>query len=129
MVADQLKLPFIYVRPKPKEHGLGNQIEGQFRQGQKTVVVEDLISTGKSSLQVVDVLRQNGVEVVGMVSIFNYRFDVALEAFTRAGVPFYSLTDYPSLLSLAEKKGTIRAEDAEVLLKWRTDPASWKGLY
>src|SRR5204863_9327865 len=79
MVADQLKLPFIYVRPKPKEHGLGNQIEGEFVEGQKTVVVEDLISTGKSSLQVVDVLRRNGVEILGIVSIFNYQFNIANE--------------------------------------------------
>src|SRR5215213_8391539 len=90
MVADQLKLPFIYVRPKPKEHGLGNQIEGFYEKGQRTVVIEDLISTGKSSLQVVEVLRQKGVEVVGMVSIFNYQFDVAKEAFEKAGVSFIS---------------------------------------
>src|SRR5215207_5784568 len=74
MVADQLKLPFIYVRPKPKEHGLGNQIEGYYEQGMKTVVVEDLVSTGKSSLQVIDVIKQSGLEVIGMVSIFNYGF-------------------------------------------------------
>ena len=128
MVADQLKLPFIYVRPKPKEHGLGKQIEGEFASGQKVVVIEDLISTGKSSLQVVDVLRQNGVEILGMVSIFNYQFDVATEAFEKAGVFYYSLTNYPSLLSLAEKKGIIRHEEEEVLLKWRSDPAGWKGL-
>src|SRR6478672_8406686 len=88
MVADQLKLPFIYVRPRPKEHGLGNQIEGEYTKGQKVVVVEDLISTGKSSLQVVDVLRQNGLEILGMVSIFNYQFDVAKEAFEKAGVTY-----------------------------------------
>src|SRR6476469_5227457 len=110
MVADQLKLPFIYVRPKPKEHGLGNQIEGEFTPGQKVVVIEDLISTGKSSLQVVDVLKQNGMEILGMVSIFNYQFDVAKESFEKAGVPYYSLTNYPSLLNLAEQKGIIRAE-------------------
>ncbi|MGZ3923386.1 MAG: orotate phosphoribosyltransferase [Flavisolibacter sp.] len=129
MVADQLKLPFIYVRPKPKEHGLGNQIEGDFIKGQKVVVMEDLISTGKSSLQVVEVLRQNGVEILGMVSIFNYQFDLAKEAFQKAQVPYYSLTNYPSLLNLAEQRGIIRAEDEEILLKWRTDPANWKGLY
>jgi orotate phosphoribosyltransferase len=128
MVADQLKLPFIYVRPKPKEHGLGNQIEGDSTSGQKAVVIEDLISTGKSSLQVVDVLKQNGVEIVGMVSIFNYQFDVANEAFERAKVSYYSLTNYPSLLTLAEQKGIIRAEDEEILLKWRSDPANWNGL-
>lgn len=129
MVADQLKLPFIYVRPKPKEHGLGNQIEGQFSRGQKMVVVEDLISTGKSSLQVVEVLRQNEVEVVGMVSIFNYQFQVAKEAFEKAGLPFISLTDYPSVLSLAEQKGLIQGGEQEVLLKWRSDPANWTGVY
>jgi len=128
MVADQLKLPFIYVRPKPKEHGLGNQIEGQFSASQKVIVVEDLISTGKSSLQVVEVLRQNGVEVVGMVSIFNYQFDVAKEAFEKAGVSFISLTDYPALLNLAGQKGIIQPEEGEVLLNWRSDPASWTGV-
>src|SRR3954465_12589109 len=80
MVADQLKLPYIYVRPKPKEHGLGNQVEGHLEQGQKTVVIEDLVSTGKSSLQVVDVLKNAGLQVIGMVSIFSYTFDVAQEA-------------------------------------------------
>src|SRR5205814_4960179 len=79
MVADQLKLPYVYVRPKPKEHGLGNQVEGYFEKGQKTVVIEDLVSTGKSSLQVVDVLRKEGLHVGGMVSIFNYGFPVASE--------------------------------------------------
>lgn len=128
MVADQLKLPFVYVRPKPKEHGLGNQIEGQFQKGQKTVVLEDLISTGKSSLQVVEVLKQNGLEVSGMVSIFNYQFDLATEALKNAGVQYYSLTNYPVLLSLAGQKGLIRAGEEEVLLKWRSDPANWKGL-
>jgi orotate phosphoribosyltransferase len=128
MVADQLKLPFIYVRPKPKEHGLGNQIEGSFEKGQKTVVIEDLISTGKSSLQVVDVLNQNGIEVIGMVSIFNYLFDVAKNAFEKAGVNYYSLTNYPALLKLAEQKGMIQPGDGEILLKWRIDPANWTGL-
>lgn len=128
MVADQLKLPFVYVRPKPKEHGLGNQIEGEIGLEQRVVVVEDLISTGKSSLQVVDVLRQNGVEVVGMVSIFNYQFQIAKEAFEKAAVPFISLTDYPSLLILAEQKGMIQPSEQEVLLNWRADPANWAGL-
>ncbi|MDQ3551175.1 MAG: orotate phosphoribosyltransferase, partial [Bacteroidota bacterium] len=87
MVADQLKLPFIYVRPKPKEHGLGNQIEGFYESGQKAIVVEDLISTGKSSLQVVEVLRANSVEVNGMVSIFNYSFQTSVDAFEKEQVP------------------------------------------
>lgn len=128
MVADQLKLPFIYVRPKPKEHGMGNQIEGSYVSGQRTVVIEDLISTGKSSLQVVEVLRNAGIEVSGMVSIFNYQFDVAIKAFQEAEVIFHSLTNYPSLLTLAERKGIIRPEEAEVLLKWRSNPANWAGV-
>lgn len=125
MAADQLKLPYIYVRPKPKEHGLGNQIEGHFEPGQKTIVIEDLISTGKSSLQVVDVLRQAGANVVGMVSIFNYGFDVAKEAFAKANVPFVSLTNYETLIGLAVEKGMVQPEQQEVLLKWSQDPANW----
>jgi orotate phosphoribosyltransferase len=128
MVADQLKLPFIYVRPKPKEHGLGNQIEGQFDQGQKVIVIEDLISTGKSSLQVVEVLRRNRVDVIGMVSIFNYGFKITREAFESAGVPFFSLTDYASLVNLAEQRGLIEPSEQEILLNWRADPANWNGL-
>lgn len=128
MAADQLKLPYIYVRPKPKEHGLGNQIEGYYEKGQKTVVIEDLVSTGKSSLQVVDVLRNQGLDVVGMVSIFTYNFAQAEQAFTAAGLPLHSLTHYPALLELAAEKGLIKAEEQEVLLKWREDPAQWQGV-
>lgn len=125
MAADQLKLPYIYVRPKPKEHGLGNQIEGDVKVGKRVVVVEDLISTGKSSLQVVQVLRSIGMEIEGMVSIFNYGFDVARLAFEEAGVQAISLTDYPSLLELAVQNGTISPEDQNALLNWRQDPANW----
>lgn len=125
MVADQLKLPYIYVRPKPKEHGLGNQIEGAFSAGQKVVVIEDLISTGKSSLQVVEVLRKAGMEVVAMVSIFNYGFNVAADAFEKADVPYISLSDYKTLIGLALEKGTISAETEQVLLKWSNAPAEW----
>ncbi len=128
MVADQLKLPFIYVRPKPKEHGLGNQIEGYFRRDQKVIVIEDLVSTGKSSLQVVDVLKNEGIEVAGMVSIFTYGFPVASEAFKTAGIKYYSLTDYPSLVALALERETIQPSEEEVLLKWRDDPANWTGV-
>ena len=128
MVADQLKLPFIYVRPKPKEHGLGNQIEGYFRRDQKVIVIEDLVSTGKSSLQVVDVLKKEGIEVAGMVSIFTYGFPVATEAFKTAGIEYYSLTDYPSLVALALERQTIQSSEEEVLLKWRDDPANWTGV-
>jgi orotate phosphoribosyltransferase len=125
MSADQLKLPYIYVRPKPKEHGLGNQIEGYYEKGMKTVIIEDLISTGKSSLQVVDVVRAAGLEVVGMVSIFNYGFEVANKACEEAGVKFVSLTNYPAMISLAVEKGLIAEHDQNTLLKWSQDPAGW----
>ena len=125
MVADQLKLPYIYVRPKPKEHGLGNQIEGAYTTGQKVVVIEDLISTGKSSLQVVQVLRAAGMEVVSMVSIFNYGFDVAVQAFANAGVPYISLSDYKTLITLALEKGTISDETEKILLEWSKAPSEW----
>lgn len=128
MTADQLKLPYIYVRPKPKEHGLGNQIEGYHEKEQKTVVIEDLISTGKSSLQVVDVLKAAGLNVIGMVSIFTYDFPVASAAFNEAGLEYYSLTGYPFLVKLAIDKGIISPEQEGILLKWRDDPANWKGV-
>ncbi len=126
MAADQLKLPYIYVRPKPKEHGLGNQIEGFYEPGKKVVVIEDLVSTGKSSLQVVDVLRNAGLDVEGMVSIFNYGFDVAKDAFESYGLKLHSLTDYESLIDLAIKKGIVSENDQNTLLNWRKDPANWK---
>ncbi|HEX3024435.1 MAG TPA: phosphoribosyltransferase family protein, partial [Chitinophagaceae bacterium] len=128
MAADQLKLPYIYVRPKPKEHGLGNQIEGFYEAGQKVLVIEDLISTGKSSLQVVDVLKQQGLEVVGMVSIFNYGFDLADKAFKDAGVIYKSLTNYQTLISLAVEKNIVSADTENLLMQWRNDPANWKGV-
>jgi len=127
MAADQLKLPYIYVRSKPKEHGLGQQIEGYYEKSQPVVVIEDLISTGKSSLQVVDVLRQTGLEVIGLVSIFNYGFRAAKTAFERAGVPFVSLSNYPTLIGLALEKGLVSPEEEGILLKWSEDPENWKG--
>ena len=125
MVADQLKLPYIYVRPKPKEHGLGNQIEGFYEKGQKVIVVEDLISTGKSSLEVVEVLRKAEVEVVGMVSIFTYGFEIATKAFLDAGVKYISLTNYTTLIELAVEKRIVTPEQQNTLLNWRQDPAHW----
>jgi orotate phosphoribosyltransferase len=125
MAADQLKLPYIYVRPKPKEHGLGNQVEGYYERGQATVVIEDLVSTGKSSLQVVDVLKEQGLNVVGMISIFTYDFPVATEAFEKASLKYHSLTNYPTLLTLAREKGLISQEQEDTLLEWRQDPAHW----
>jgi orotate phosphoribosyltransferase len=128
LAADQLKLPFVYVRPKPKEHGMGNQIEGYYEQGQKTIVVEDLVSTGKSSLQTVDVMKASGLDVIGMVSIFTYDFPVSTEAFTKAGISYYPLTNYPTLIQLAVEKGLVNANDEGILLKWRDDPANWKPI-
>ena len=128
MVADQLKLPFIYVRPKPKEHGLGNQIEGFYENNQKTVVIEDLISSGKSSMAVTAVLKQHGLDVSGLVSIFNYGFMQAKSVFEKEAVPCFSLTDYPTLISLAKKQGLVSDAKEEVLLKWREDPANWTGV-
>ena len=128
MAADQLKLPFIYVRPKTKEHGLSNQVEGHFEKGQKALIVEDLISTGKSSLQVVEVLRKEGVEVVGMVSIFSYGFDEADKNFADAGVQYTSLCDYSTLINIGLQKGQIQSEAETLLLQWRKDPANWQGV-
>ena len=128
MVADQLKLPYIYVRPRPKEHGLGNQIEGFYERGQKVVVIEDLVSTGKSSLQVVDVLKEAGLEIAGMVSIFTYGFPIATEEFSRAGIKYFPLTDYPTLIQLAAEKQIVSSDHLDILLKWQTDPAGWKGV-
>jgi orotate phosphoribosyltransferase len=125
LIADQLKLPFIYVRSKPKEHGMGNQIEGVLQPGQQVVVVEDLISTGKSSLEAVQAIRAAGGEVVGMVSIFNYGFDIAVKAFEAAGVPFYSLSNYNALIALAQEKGLVSAEETATLQAWRTAPDQW----
>lgn len=125
MAADQLKLPYIYVRPKPKEHGLGNQIEGFYEAGKRVVVVEDLVSTGKSSLQVVDVLKNAALEVEGMVSIFNYGFDEAKNAFEKCNLTLKSLTDYNSLIELAISQKSINESDQESLNNWRKDPANW----
>src|SRR5664279_559630 len=125
MVADQLKLPYIYVRPQPKEHGLGNQVEGFYEKGKKVVIIEDLISTGKSSLQVAEVLKKEGLEVEGMVSIFNYGFDVAKNAFENAKVNFNSLTDYDTVITLAIEKKYVSEKDQNTLLNWRADPANW----
>lgn len=125
MAADQLKLPYIYVRPKPKEHGLGNQIEGAYEPTNKILVIEDLISTGKSSLQVVDVLRKAGLQVIGMVSIFNYGFNIADEAFQKANVPFKSLTNYASMIDLAVEKGIVNPSTQDLLMQWRESPSTW----
>ncbi|MEO8859878.1 MAG: orotate phosphoribosyltransferase [Ginsengibacter sp.] len=125
MVADQLKLPFIYVRPKPKEHGLGNQIEGFYEQGKRVVLIEDLLSTGKSSLLVADVLLKAGLKVEGLVSIFTYGFQEAINSFANANIKCISLTDYDALISLAIDKNIVSQNDQNTLLNWRADPANW----
>lgn len=125
LVADQLKLPFIYVRSKPKEHGMGNQIEGVLQPGQPVVVIEDLISTGKSSLEAVQAIRAAGGEVIGMVSIFNYGFDIAVKAFEAAGVTYKSLSNYSALIELAVEKGLVSASEQETLQAWRAAPDVW----
>ena len=125
LVADQLKLPYIYVRPKPKEHGLGNQIEGYFEKGKKVVIIEDLLSTGKSSLLVAGVLRQEGLDIAGLVSIFSYGFSVASDAFKDAHIEHSSLTDYETLIALAIEKGMVSEDQHNTLLNWRVDPANW----
>jgi orotate phosphoribosyltransferase len=128
MAADLLKLPFIYVRAKPKEHGMGNQIEGVLEKGQKVVVIEDLISTGKSSLQVVEVLRHEGAEVLGMCGLFTYGFPVADEAFAKAGVPLYTISNYAALMEVGEEQKLTTPEQKATLEQWRLDPGNWKGV-
>jgi len=125
LVADQLGLPFSYVRPKPKDHGMGNQIEGEIEKGAKVVVVEDLISTGGSSLKAVAALREYGVEVVGMVASFTYGFPVAEEAFREAGVKLITLTDYEHVVEEAAKTGYIKDDEKTVLAEWRKSPSTW----
>ena len=127
LVAEELGLPYAYVRPKPKDHGMGNQVEGFLPKGAKVVVVEDLISTGGSSLKAVEALRQYGVEVVGMVASFTYGFPVAEEAFREAGVTLYTLSDYDHIISEAAKTGYIKEEELPVLAEWRKNPSEWKG--
>ncbi len=125
MAADQLKLPYIYVRPKPKEHGLGNQIEGHVEPGKKVLVIEDLVSTGKSGLEVVEVLKKAGYEIAGMVSIFTYGFPQATAAFAAAGVKYLSLTNYTALIETAVEKGIVTAEQQDLLNEWRLTPDTW----
>ena len=127
LVADQLGLPFCYVRSTPKDHGMQNLIEGQVAQGAKVVVVEDLISTGGSSLKAVEALRQAGVEVVGMVASYTYGFPVAEEAFREAGVKLVTLTDYEAVVQEALRTGYISQADVPLLAEWRKNPSQWRG--
>jgi orotate phosphoribosyltransferase len=126
LVAEALDLPFLYVRPKPKDHGMENLIEGKITKGQKVVVVEDLVSTGGSSLKSVQALREAGFQVLGMVSIFNYGFDLATRNFYEADVSLISLSDYSHLLTFAAQKKYVSEKDLISLKSWRVDPANWK---
>jgi orotate phosphoribosyltransferase len=126
MVADAMNLPFLYVRPKPKDHGMENLIEGKITRGQKVVVLEDLVSTGGSSLKTVAALKDAGFVVLGMVSIFNYGFEVATRNFTDANVLLVSLSDYGHLLTRALDGKYINEGQVTSLKAWRVDPANWK---
>lgn len=125
LVADTLGLPYVYVRATPKNHGLENLIEGNLKPGQKVVVIEDLISTGGSSLKAVEAIRAAGCEVVGMAAIFTYEFPLAVENFRQAGVTLRTLSNYSSMLEAALATNYIKAEDIETLKEWRKDPANW----
>lgn len=125
LVADKLGLPFIYIRSGAKEHGLGNRIEGHYEPGQKVVVVEDLISTGGSSLGAVKALRDAGCEVLGMVAIFTYEFKKASDGFTSENCALNTLSNYSELIEAALNTGYINEKEVETLKKWRADPAVW----
>ncbi len=126
LVAEELDLPFIYVRPDAKKHGLGNQIEGYFEPGQKYVVIEDLISTGGSSLAAVRSMKDAGLEVMGMLAIFSYGFPLSLENFEKAGVKIDVLSNYTKLLELATQGGYINNKQLASLEEWRKSPSTWK---
>ncbi len=125
LVADALNLPYAYVRSTPKDHGLENLIEGNLRQGAKVVVIEDLVSTGKSSLKAVEAIRNAGCEVVGMVALFTYGFPLAEENFNNAGVKLVTLSNYDAMLEVALQTEYITKDDLETLHMWRKDPANW----
>lgn len=125
LVAQELGLPFIYVRSKAKEHGTQSLIEGEINPGQRVVIVEDLISTGKSSLQAVNALRDAGYEVAGLVAIFSYGFDLAIENFAEAKCRFSTLSNYNALISYASEHQFIQKSEVELLNDWRRSPAEW----
>ena len=127
MVADTLNMPFVYVRSKPKDHGLENLIDGELKPGTKVVVVEDLISTGGSSLKAVEAIRNYGCEVVGMVASYTYGFDVAEKAFKDANVELVTLTNYEAVVAQALSTGYIKEEEVELLNQWRKAPSEWQG--
>ncbi len=126
LVAEYLGLPFIYVRPEAKSHGRQNQIEGLLEQDKTVVVIEDLISTGKSSLNAVDALIENGAKIKGMIAIFTYGFDIAMENFSKKEVDLHTLSDYENLIQQASDTNYIKEEQLQTLLEWRQNPSQWK---
>lgn len=125
LVAEQMGLPFIYVRSSAKGHGMGNLIEGAYEEGKRVVVIEDLISTGGSSLKAVEALREAKLDVKGLVAIFTYGFDVAHQNFAEANCPYSTLTDYETLLKKAVETNTVNQQQLESLLEWRKNPSEW----
>lgn len=125
LVAEKLGLPFVYVRPEPKKHGRQNQVEGFLDKGQSVVVIEDLISTGKSSLQAVEALRENGAVIKGMAAIFSYGFEIAKTNFENENVTLFTLSNYENLLNLALEKKYITEKEQEILSEWRENPSEW----
>ena len=125
MIAERLNLPYAYVRPEPKEHGLKNQIEGNIKKGSNIVVIEDLISTGKSSLNAINALKSEGYNVMGMLSIFSYNFQFANKKFEDENISINSLSDYNSLVDLIQSEGTLDSNEISRLKKWREDPKTW----
>jgi orotate phosphoribosyltransferase len=126
LVADELSLPFGYVRSEAKKHGMAKQVEGDIKQGQKILVIEDLVSTGKSSLQAVNSLRDFGAHVIGMASIFTYGFDEAVKAFSDANCEYVSLCNYNTLLSVAVANNIVKENQLELLAEWRKNPSAWR---
>ncbi len=127
LVAESMNLPFVYIRASAKKHGMENLIEGYYETGQRVVVIEDLISTGGSSLKAVEALRQAGIEVLGMVATFTYGFSLASKNFEEHRLEVATLCDYEALLDQALDNGTIQPNQVEMLKKWRIDPANWNG--
>lgn len=125
LVAQYLGIPFVYVRPEPKKHGRKNQIEGYLEKGQSVVIVEDLISTGQSSLKAYDALIEYGAVVKGMAAIFTYDFDISSKRFEEAKCDFFTLSNYPALVEEAANIGYINEEEAEILKEWRDNPSEW----
>lgn len=125
LIAHELNLPFCYVRPQPKSHGLAKQVEGDYKANQKVIVIEDLISTGKSSIKVIQVLKDLSLQVNGLLSIFNYGFDEAVDAFKNANVTTFSLSNFNALIQKAMEQNIIKNTDITIINQWRKNPSEW----